>query len=125
MWLGWRLVFGVGALLGVGILIFRHWVPESPRWLMVHGRAEEAERIVDGIEKRVGGGIAEGECAVTRVKVRSHTPWGEIWETIAHTHVRRSVLGFVLMASQAFFYNAILFSYALVLVKFYGVEAGG
>lgn len=124
IWLGWRLVFGVGAVLGLTILIFRLWVPESPRWLMVHGQPEEAERVVGGIEEKVRahkGALPELSGEVTRLRVRDRTPWNEIWETIAHSHRRRSILGFVLMASQAFFYNAILFSYALVLARFYGV----
>jgi len=124
VWLGWRLVFGAGAILGLTILVFRRWVPESPRWLMVHGQIEEAERIVGEIEKNVSahaGALPEPGPEITRIRVRDHTPWGEIWQAIAHTHRRRSVLGLVLMASQAFFFNAILFSYALVLAKFYGV----
>jgi MFS family permease len=126
LWLGWRLVFGVGAALGLAILIFRLWVPESPRWLMVHGQPREAERIVSGIEETIrshGLELPEPQGGVTRIRVRRHTPWPEIWRTVAHTHRRRSVLGLVLMASQAFFYNAILFSYALVLTQFYGVAA--
>ncbi|HEX4083484.1 MAG TPA: MFS transporter [Chthoniobacteraceae bacterium] len=128
-WLGWRLVFGVGALLGLAILIFRHWVPESPRWLMVHGQPEEAERVVADIEEKVcahAGPLPQPDGAVTRIQVRpGGTRWPEIWNAIAHVHRRRSILGFVLMASQAFFYNAILFSYALVLTRFYHVPAGG
>ncbi|HEY3898147.1 MAG TPA: MFS transporter [Chthoniobacter sp.] len=124
-WLGWRLVFGAGALLGLCILIFRHWVPESPRWLMVHGEPDEAGKIVKGIEEKVEahvGNLPEPADTVTRLRVRHHTPWPEIWHAIAHEHRRRSILGLALMASQAFFYNAILFSYALVLTTFYGVS---
>jgi MFS family permease len=127
VWLGWRLVFGAGALLGLTILIFRLWIPESPRWLMVHGEVSEAEEILDGIEEKVRahkGPLPEPENSVTRVRVRHHTPWREIWNAVAHVHRRRSILGLVLMGSQAFFYNAIFFSYALVLAKFYGVAAG-
>jgi MFS family permease len=126
IWLGWRLVFGVGALLGLGILILRAWVPESPRWLMVHGQVKEAEQIVAEVEAKVRarpGTLPELGPEVTRIRVRHHTPWPEIWHTVAHAHRRRSVLGFVLMASQAFFFNAIFFTYALVLTKFYGVAA--
>lgn len=125
-WLGWRLVFGVGAALGLAILIFRRWVPESPRWLMVHGDPQEAEKIVGDIEKTIqeqAGELPKVESEVTRIRVRRETPWPEIWHTVAHEHRQRSILGFVLMASQAFFFNAILFSYALVLTKFYGVAA--
>lgn len=125
-WLGWRLVFGVGALLGLIILIFRQWVPESPRWLMVHGDPKEAEAIVANIEKEVSaqkGELPPPEGAPSRLKVRTHTPWREIWQAVAHEHRSRSVLGLVLMASQAFFFNAVLFSYALVLTKFYQVPS--
>jgi MFS family permease len=124
LWLGWRLVFGAGAMLGLTILIFRFWVPESPRWLMVHGQAMEAERVVGEIEAKVRakkGALPDPAPEFTRIRMRDHTPLSEIWHSIAHTHRRRSILGFVLMASQAFFFNAILFSYALVLAKFYGV----
>jgi len=127
VWLGWRLVFGAGAALGLIILIFRRWVPESPRWLMVHGDPKDAEKIVADIEAQVrvhpAPAAALGE--PTRIRVRHHTPWREIWNAVVHEHRRRAFLGFTLMASQAFFYNAIFFSYALVLTKFYGVEAGG
>lgn len=125
-WLGWRLVFGAGAALGLVILIFRLWVPESPRWLMVHGRVREAEQILAGVEEHIRartGKLPEPEPIVTCIRERDHTPWPEIWHVVAHEHRRRSVLGLVLMASQAFFYNAIFFSYALVLTKFYDVAA--
>ncbi len=128
VWLGWRLVFGLGALLGLLILVVRHWVPESPRWLMVHGRAPEAEGIVRDIEEKISahsGPLAPLEEKPVRVRVRLRTPWKEIWNTVVHEHRSRSVLGFVLMATQAFFFNAILFSFALVLTRYYGVPAGG
>jgi MFS family permease len=122
--LGWRSAFGIGAVLGLVVIFFRQWIPESPRWLMIHGREEEAERIVDEMEKPVSSAelIPHAE-APTRIRTRTHTPWREIWNTIAHEHRRRSVLGFVLMLTQAFFYNAIFFTYPLVLMKFYGVPA--
>src|SRR6188472_669015 len=50
---GWRVAFGLGAILAVGILVVRRHVPESPRWLFIHEREEEAERIVDDIEREV------------------------------------------------------------------------
>jgi MFS family permease len=127
LWLGWRLAFGIGALLGLIILIFRQWVPESPRWLMVHGKPGEADRVVDDIERIVSaqaGPLPKPEGPPTRIRARRRTPLGEIWRAIAYEHRRRSILGLVLMASQAFFFNAILFSYGLVLARFYNVPAG-
>ena len=146
IWLGWRLAFGIGAALGLIVIFFRRWIPESPRWLMIHGRNIEAEQIVTAVEQRIrrGGassrepapqGIAElrppslqHSITPVRVRTRTHTPWREIWNAIVHEHRRRSFLGFVLMATQAFFYNAIFFTYALVLMRFYGVpekDVGG
>ena len=125
VWLGWRLVFGLGAVLGLIILFVRHWVPESPRWLMVHGRAAEGELLVRGIEEKVSaeaGPLPEPGNERMRIRVRPRTPWREIWHAVAHEHRKRSILGFVLMASQAFFFNAILFSFALVLTRYYGVS---
>ncbi len=122
--LGWRFAFGVGAVLGLIVIFFRRWIPESPRWLMIHGREEEAERIVDAIEDKIGrDGLSSPAEPPTRIRTRTHTPWHEIWNAIVHQHRRRSVLGFVLMLTQAFFYNAIFFTYPLVLMRFYGVPA--
>lgn len=125
VWLGWRITFGIGAVLGLVILIFRRWVPESPRWLMIHGDPQEAHEIVSGIEREVekatGTPLAAPADRKLRIRTRHYTPLKEIWRTIVHDHRRRSVLGFALMVAQAFFYNAIFFTYALVLVRFYGV----
>jgi MFS family permease len=146
VWLGWRFAFGIGAILGLIVIFFRRWIPESPRWLLIHGRAAEAERIVDEVERTIcadragkwSSGVMEYwekqpsitptlhhsiPTAPTRVRTRTHTPWREIWHTIVHEHRRRSVLGFVLMLTQAFFYNAIFFTYGLVLMRFYDVPA--
>jgi MFS family permease len=126
-WLGWRCAFGIGATLGLIVIFFRRWIPESPRWLMIHGRNAEAEEIVAEVERKIFGthtaGIADPgyNQAPTRIRTRTHTPWREIWDVIVHEHRRRSVLGFVLMSTQAFFYNAIFFTYALVLMRFYAV----
>src|SRR5437667_242982 len=128
IWLGWRCAFGIGATLGLVIIFFRRWIPESPRWLMIHGRNQEAERIVGEVERRIVGSNSAGitdpdysDAPPTRIRTRTHTPWREIWNAIVHEHRRRSLLGFVLMLTQAFFYNAIFFTYALVLMRFYGV----
>jgi MFS family permease len=121
IWLGWRCAFGIGATLGLIIIFFRRWIPESPRWLMIHGRNSEAERIVTEVERRIGVSPLHHSDAPILVRTRTHTPWREIWDAIVHEHRRRSFLGFVLMSTQAFFYNAIFFTYALVLMRFYSV----
>ncbi|HET9857164.1 MAG TPA: MFS transporter [Chthoniobacterales bacterium] len=122
--LGWRFAFGIGAALGLIVIFFRRWIPESPRWLMIHGRNAEAEEIVDEVERRFVSDpekLPAHDSPPTRIHTRTHTPWREIWNAIVHQHRQRSLLGFVLMATQAFFYNAIFFTYALVLMRFYGV----
>ncbi len=128
IWLGWRFAFGIGATLGLIIIFFRRWIPESPRWLMIHGRNYEAEQIVMEVEQRIGkqgsdeaGGHWNAPLVSTRIRTRTHTPWHEIWDAVIHEHRRRSLLGFLLMLTQAFFYNAIFFTYALVLMRFYSV----
>ncbi len=127
IWLGWRFAFGIGATLGLIVIFFRRWIPESPRWLMIHGRNDEAERIVSEVERKIMGSNAAGiidassSAPLTRIRTRTHTPWHEIWDAIVHEHRQRSFLGLVLMLTQAFFYNSIFFTYALVLMRFYNV----
>lgn len=123
--IGWRLAFGIGAVLGLIIIFLRHALPESPRWLMTHGREREAEQIMHGIEHKIARHpeLLPRPQGRTRIRPRSHTPLSEVWHAIAIQHRRRSLLGLSLMTSQAFFYNAIFFTYALVLVSFYGLPA--
>ncbi len=128
IWLGWRCAFAIGATLGLIVIFFRRWIPESPRWLMIHGRNDEAEQIVAEVERKIleanAAGIIDSGynlASPTRIRTRTHTPRHEIWNAIVHQHRRRSFLGLVLMATQAFFYNAIFFTYALVLMRFYSV----
>jgi MFS family permease len=128
IWLGWRCAFGIGAALGVIVILFRRWIPESPRWLMIHGRNHDAEKIVADVERQIlgsqdaaAGARSYNKTVAIRVRTRTHTRWREIWNAIVHEHRRRSFLAFVLMSTQAFFYNAIFFTYALVLMRFYGV----
>jgi MFS family permease len=123
--IGWRLAFGVGAVLGTIIIFLRHALPESPRWLMIHGREREAEEIITDIERKVLPDADSLPRPQTRIRIRprTHTPLSEVWHAVAFEHRRRAILSFSLMTSQAFFYNAIFFTYALVLVSFYGVPA--
>ena len=124
IWLGWRCAFAIGATLGLIVIFFRRWIPESPRWLMIHGRNDEAEKIVDEVEWKIASSnhaTVIDRRYMTRIRTRTHTPWHEIWDAIVHQHRRRALLGFVLMLTQAFFYNAIFFTYALVLMRFYRV----
>lgn len=123
--LGWRIAFFSGAVIGLAILYLRRFLPESPRWLIVHGHAEEAERIVAGIEKaavREGKDLSPVDSSA-RLRCRRVTPLGEVFHTILHIYPRRSVLGLCLMAAQAFFYNAIFFTYAMMLTDFYDVPS--
>jgi MFS family permease len=121
---GWRLGFFIGAVLAVVIVFMRLWLPESPRWLMTHGRAAEAERVVADIERRVlGANPPRAELPRVRLRARSHTPLSEVAHTLFARHRGRTLVGLSLMAAQAFFYNAIFFTYALVLTDFYGVPA--
>jgi MFS family permease len=124
---GWRAAFGIGAVLGLGIIGLRRFIPESPRWLILHARAAEAEKVAGNIERRVAravhGGLPQPEAGRMRFAASSHTPMMRMVLAIVRDYPTRAVLGLVLMGSQAFFYNAIFFSYALVLTKFYSVPS--
>ncbi len=123
---GWRAAFGIGAVLGLGILFLRRYVPESPRWLVIHGRKEEAGRIIEEIEARVVAATGQALApvkGVLRLSGRGRATLAAVAKTLVATHRERTVLGLVLITSQAFFYNAIFFTYALILTKFYGIQA--
>jgi MFS family permease len=116
---GWRIAFGLGGILAFAILLVRRNLPESPRWLMMHGRFEEAEEVVRQIEKQVGvTDTVDPHLAIRPVR---SVPWSQVIHVLTVQYRSRAVFGLTLMASQAFFYNAIFFTYALVLARFYGV----
>jgi MFS family permease len=124
--IGWRAAFAIGATLSIVILFMRVWLPESPRWLATHGRAAEAEAIVEGIEdkfRREGYVLNPGPFPKLRLRARTHTPLREVALTLLRSHRRRTYVGLGLMVSQAFFYNTIFFTYALILTDFYGIAA--
>src|SRR5262249_41628609 len=123
---GWRLAFFIGAALGLCVFIMRLWIPESPRWLIIHGRPAEADAIIAGIEKsfREHGHVLRDEILPRiRIAARHFTPLREVAQTLFVAQRRRTAVGLVLMAAQAFFYNAIFFTYPLVLTDFYDIRA--
>jgi MFS family permease len=123
---GWRLAYFTGAVLGLVVLVMRMWIPESPRWLMIHGRPDEAHAIVADIERSATGHIQDPRqqaFATIKLKMRDHTPLAEVAHTLFSVYRQRALVGLTLMVAQAFFYNAIFFTFALVLTDFYGIAA--
>ena len=122
---GWRLCFGLGVVLGVVVLLVRRNVPESPRWLFIHGRERDAEKLVAGIEQRVeqetGAELAEPERSIT-IRQRKTIGFITIAKTMFQQYPRRTILGFSLFIGQAFLYNAITFGYAQILATFFHVK---
>ncbi len=123
--IGWRLAFAFGSVLGLGILLVRRDVPESPRWLLTHGHVQAAVATVEKIELEVHGPDAAARVEVERVRFKVMGPvgLGHLVRTLLVRFPRRTALGITLLLSQAFLYNSLFFSNSLILTKFYGVEA--
>jgi len=123
---GWRVAFGIGATLGIAVILIRRLLPESPRWLMTHGRLDDAEEVVLDIENKVKGYTGQeledtGDAKI-ELRQRDHTPVKEILGTMFGEHKRRTILGVGLNIGQTFFYNAVFFTFALILTTFLKVQ---
>ena len=124
--LGWRLAYLTGACLGLVVFVMRMWIPESPRWLMIHGQPDRAHAIVDDIERSAIGKVQDHPQHAwpkIRLQMRHHTPLREVARTLFSVYRQRSMVGLALMTAQAFFYNAIFFTFALVLTDFFGIAS--
>jgi MFS family permease len=124
---GWRICFALGAILAFSVLFVRKNLPESPRYLMTHGRFEEADEVVRQIEAEVSkqkGDLPEPSDFRLEIDPRRDIGIVGIVRSILFTYPKRSFVGLMLMGSQAFFYNAIFFTYALVLTTFFKISAG-
>ncbi len=119
--LGWRLGFGIGAVLGGGILFLRRYVPESPRWQITHGREQEAKQTTADIERQVGQNLPETNSTL-KVHPRKVFGFGLILGAMLGKNRGRSFLALTLMVAQAFLFNAVFFTYGLVLTQFYHIQ---
>jgi MFS family permease len=125
---GWRLSFVLGAVIGLAVLLVRRNVPESPRWLFVHGREDEAEQIVDDIEGQVrestGSDLPETDEPELTVRQRRTIPLGLIVRSVVTMYPRRTILGLALFIGQAFIYNSVLFGFGALLTIYFHTASG-
>ncbi|GAA1938075.1 MFS transporter [Kitasatospora viridis] len=125
--LGWRLAFGIGVVLGLVILLVRRHVPESPRWLALHGRTGEAERVVAEAERTVaeqtGEPLPEAHGTIS-IRPRGALGFAAVARTVVTRYPRRTVLGLALFIGQAFLYNSVTFGFAVILTTFFAVPNG-
>ena len=125
---GWRFAFIIGGVLGFIVLLLRRFLPESPRWLMTHGYPNEADKVVSEIEQRVeretGKPLPPVPYQKLRLRCDVHSWFGAGIRALFTQYRQRAVLGVTLMAAQAFCYNAVFFTYALILTRFYAIPSG-
>jgi MFS family permease len=125
--IGWRIAFFIGPVIGLGIIYLRRHIPESPRWMVIHGHPDEAEQIVAGIEDEVRSSGKElphhDESEAHWLKAGSGLTPKQLVYVFFKLYPTRTVLGATLMITQSFLYNAIFFTYALVLQNFYDLSA--
>ena len=123
---GWRIAFLLGGILGLAVLLIRRYVPESPRWLAIHNRNDEAERTVADIERQVeqstGRELPPVEGPPVVIDYRDETGFASVFRSMFKVYPKRTILGLTLLGSQAFLYNAIFFTYGLILTNFYGID---
>jgi MFS family permease len=124
---GWRGSFVIGGAIGFGVLLLRRWIPESPRWLMTHGKPHEADEATKEIENWVEqdtGTLPPVPPQHLKLRKDVRSWFAQSVDALIHRYIRRTILGTALMAAQAFCFNAVFFTYALILTKFYGIPSG-
>jgi MFS family permease len=124
---GWRLAFGIGAVLAFSIIFVREGIPESPRWQITHDRVDEANRNMDEIEREIrkehGGESLPAPHGKLKLDPKRRHGFRDIMRTMVKTYPQRTVVVFSLMIAQAFLYNAFVFTNSLVLTNFFRVAA--